>query len=162
MTANSHWPTASGGFQAVHSTLLDAHSSDGWANDRFRNLDSSKQTLNQCLDRWLDVCASQTEVTAQELSGLRRIFDRWRSRNLRYGTSHDARHKSRPVLLYFAHWLFIWLYPIPIWINGRSGSRPRGLQSGALHQLLVRPLTLIQGIFGKTTRLSYSCLRRAG
>jgi integrase len=46
--------------QTVHGGLRDAQSHLNkmlGERDRGRNLDSSKQTLNQYLDRWLEVCA---------------------------------------------------------------------------------------------------------
>ena len=46
--------------QTIHGGLRDAqaHLNKMFGErDRGRNLDSSKQTLNQYLDRWLEVCA---------------------------------------------------------------------------------------------------------
>jgi hypothetical protein len=48
--------------QTIHGSLRDAQTHLNkmlGAGDRGRNLDSSKQTLNQNLDRWLEICAKQ-------------------------------------------------------------------------------------------------------
>jgi len=60
--------------QTVHGRLRDAQSHLNkmfGERDRGRNLDSSKQTLNQFLDRWLEVCA-KPRLRTKDYEGLLR------------------------------------------------------------------------------------------
>jgi hypothetical protein len=65
--------------QTIHGGLRDAQSHLNKIlaeRDRGRNLDSSRQTLNQYLDRWLDVCAKPRLRTKsfQDYEGLLRRY----------------------------------------------------------------------------------------
>lgn len=67
--------------QTVHGGLRDAQAHLNKMlseRDRGRNLDSSKQTLNQYLDRWLEVCARPRLRTKsfQDYEGLLRRYVR--------------------------------------------------------------------------------------
>ena len=70
--------------QTIHGGLRDAQAHLNkmlGERDRGRNLDSSKQTLNQYLDRWLEVCAKRRvrAKSLQDYEGLLplRAFSTW-------------------------------------------------------------------------------------
>jgi Phage integrase, N-terminal SAM-like domain len=67
--------------QTIHGGLRDAQAHLNkilGERDRGRNLDSSKQTLNQYLDRWLEVCAKPRlrARSFQDYEGLLRRYVR--------------------------------------------------------------------------------------
>jgi hypothetical protein len=65
--------------QTVHGGLRDAQSHLNrmlGERDRGRNLDSSKQTLNQLLDRWLEVCA-RPRLRAKSFQGYEGLLRRY-------------------------------------------------------------------------------------
>src|ERR1039457_5351718 len=67
--------------QTIHGGLRDAQAHLNkllGERDRGRNLDSSKQTLNQYLDRWLELCAKPRlrAKSLKDYEGLRRRYVR--------------------------------------------------------------------------------------
>lgn len=67
--------------QTIHGGLRDAQAHLNkmlGERDRARNLNSSKQTLNQYLDRWLEICAKPRlcAKSLQDCEGLLRLYVR--------------------------------------------------------------------------------------